>query len=415
MTSCAETCQGDLLPSPGIAPAAADPERSRRYGRARFLLCLTEFGVLVGVLALLTLTGAARALLEFCATPGEPLWLQHLAYLLMIGVLTRAALFPVQLLNEFWLEHRFGLSFETFPAWFWHWLCRSALFGVVVAALLLPVADTLRWWPYLFPAWCVVFLLVRPFLLHTLEQRLLNCFYPVRFLRHETFTVPGLGKTTLPVYEVQVSHRTRRAEASIQLRGKRSAIYVTDTLIEAFSDGEERVVIAHEFGHLYDREHLESRTAAGVAQAQRKLMLGSVQVLAGAIALLLMQFLAPRLGLAEMHDLAGFPLLAGLTLALATAISPLLYAEARQDERDADCYALAATGDVQNYVSVMHKLRQMNLEESDSSPWSRLFFDTHPSYAERIRLALEYRRRLKPKKKPPAFRGWRHVQRHGRR
>jgi hypothetical protein len=70
---------------------------------------------------------------------------------------------------------------------------------------------------------------------------------------------------------------------------------------------------------------------------------------------------------------------------------------------------------VENYVSVMRKLRCMNLEESTHSPLSRFLFDTHPSYSERVDLALRYRRRRPGKKKAPHWRGWRNVQRTGRR
>jgi Zn-dependent protease with chaperone function len=249
------------------------------------------------------------------------------------------------------------------------------------------------------PIWCIGFLVLRPMFYDVVYYPFLACFYPVRFLRNETFEVPGVGKTTLPVYEVKVSHRTRRVDASIRLRGPNSAIYVTDTLIDEFTDGEERVVMAHEFGHLYDQLHLEARTPTGIAQARRKLMLGSAQLLAAALSLGIMLFASPLLGLSGVHDLAGFPMLAGLTLALGTVLSPFLYAEARRDEKDADQYALAITGDISNYLSVMQKLRRMNLEQAESGPLRRFFLDTHPSYTERISLALEYRRRLRPRRR----------------
>jgi Zn-dependent protease with chaperone function len=144
-------------------------------------------------------------------------------------------------------------------------------------------------------------------------------------------------------------------------------------------------------------------------------MLGSAQFLAGGVSLCLVHLFSPLFHLHGVQDLSGFPLLAALTLALAYCLSPLLCSEARRDERDADEYALAVTGDVENYVSVMRKLRRMNLEERDYHPWSRFFFDTHPSYAERVHLAQQYRRRHPSRRKAPHWRGWRHIQRHGRR
>ncbi|MCC2669808.1 MAG: endopeptidase [Armatimonadetes bacterium] len=387
----------------------------RQYGRSRFALNLVEFGVLFGVLLLLTFTGGARSLLSMTRGFGEPRWAGDLVYLLVIGIIVRAVQLPAHFLGEHWLERRYGLSSQTLWQWAAEWLTRSAVLGLVTLLLLFAVTETLRWWMWVVLPWSLAFLFGRNLFYDWIYYPLQGLFYPVHFLRRESFELPGLGRRTLPVYQVQVSHRTRRANASIRLRGPRTAIYVTDTLIDEFTDGEERVVMAHEFGHLYDHLHLETRTRAGIAQAQRKLKLGSAQLLAGLASLLLVQLFGSRLGLQGAHDLAAIPLMAALTLFLGRTLDPLLCEAARKDEQDADEYALRITGDVPNYVSVMRKLRWMNLEESTPNPLSRFLFDTHPSYSERVDLAKRYRRRHQSRKGGYQWRGWRAVQRHGRR
>lgn len=387
----------------------------RQYARARSLLCLSELGTLLGVLLLLTFSGASRYLLDATRDVISPRWAADLGYLILIGIIVRAAQLPAHFVGEHWLERRFGLSGQRFDQWALEWITRSVVFGLVTLALLFAVTETLRWWMWLIVPWSLAFLFGRNLFHDYVYNPVLTLFYPVHFLRRETFVLPGLGKRTLPVYQVQVSHRTRRANASIRLRGERTAIYVTDTLIDEFTDGEERVVMAHEFGHLYDHLHLETRTPSGIAQANRKLMLGSGQLLAGLVSLVIIHFAAAWLGLEGAHDLAGVPLLAALTLILARAFDPFLCEEARRDEKDADQYALAITGDVPNYVSVMRKLRWMNLEESTAHPVIRFFFDTHPSYSERVHLARVYRRRHSQRKGGYHWRGWRCIQRHGRR
>ena len=392
-----------------------DEARCRAYSHARTVLMLVECALLVGVLTALTLTGAARTLLEVAHVPGVNEFGADLLFLTLVGFVTRVLVFPLHYLSEFRLERRFGLSTQSLSSWLWEWLCRNTVFGVATVILLLPIAETVHWQPLWAVLWCAGFLFGRALFYDWVYYPLLSVFYPVRYLRSETFYLPGVGRMTLPVYEVKVSPKTKRVSASIRLRGKKTAIYVTDTLIDEFTDGEERVVMAHEFGHLYDKLHLEERTRAGVAQAHRKLALGSAQLLAGGVSLVLLYFLAPRIGLHSVRDLAGFPLLAAMTLVLAQVFSPMLYAEARKDERDADEYALAVTGDRESYISVMRKLRLLNLEEHCSSPLLGSLFDSHPSYAERVRLALSYRRRHPAKHKAPHWRGWRNVQRHGRR
>lgn len=394
----------------------AEEQRCERYARARFLFSVAETLVLFSVLIGLTVTRASSGLLQLARAPGEPEWLAHLVFLVEVGFVCRLSVFPLQFLGEFWLDHRYGVSRQSLGGWLWEWLCRSTIFGMATVLCLFPFAEALLWpwWPLLVLPGCLLYLVLRNFFYDYVYYPLLDRFYPVRFLRWETFSLPGVGKKTLPVYEVKVSHKTTRANAAIRLRGNRTAIYVTDTLIDEFTDGEERVVMAHEFGHLYDRLHLEERTPAGIAQAHRKLLLGSAQLVAGAAALGLVHLGAPFLGLEGVHDLTGLPLLAALTLLLSQFCSPFLCAEARQDERDADHYALQITDDPENYLSVMRKLRRMNLEP-DSPNWlTCLLFNTHPAYSERARLAFAYRRRKAPKK-TQHFRGWRHIQRHGRR
>jgi Zn-dependent protease with chaperone function len=87
------------------------------------------------------------------------------------------------------------------------------------------------------------------------------------------------------------------------------------------------------------------------------------------------------------------PLLAATLLFFAPLLMPLANAEARTDEREADEYALKITHDAPSYLSVMEKLHRLNLEERRPGLISRMFFDTHPSYLERIRLGRAFRKR----------------------
>ena len=414
---------GQRLPAEAVAACAeqalllseTEEQRCRDYRRVKLVLRLLEAFTLPTTLATLTLSGAARHLLEITAVSRASPWVDHLLFLLVAGLIVRLTLLPIHFFDEYHVERRFGLGRQSAASWLAEWLFRSTLYGLALVLFLFPVLETLRWGLLLALPWGVLFLIGRTWFDDYVYHPLLKIFYPIRFLRFETFNLPGLGKTTLPVYQVQVSHKTRHANAGIRLRGRSPAIYVTDTLIDEFTDGEERVVMAHEFGHLYDRLHLEVRTPSGIAQAQRKLVLGGLQLLAGVLSLGVMHFLAPVLRLEGASDPAGFPLLMALTLVLAHSFSPHFCEAARRDERDADEYALAITGDVENYVSVMRKLRQINLEESCANPLSRFLLDTHPSCLERVDLAYRYRPRKNARRKPPHWRGWRHIQKHGRR
>src|SRR5437764_13445196 len=168
-----------------------------------------------------------------------------------------------------------------------------------------PLAMELRWWPLLLVPAVLLLLGLRLLYYEWLFLPLPSLFYPVRFLRTECLHLPGVGRRLLPVYEVQVSHKTRRANAGILL-GRHPRVLVTDTLIDAFTDAEERVAIAHEFGHLYDHLFLEARTAFGLAQAQRKLLWnGAAWLFAALLTFAAESWLTPAFGLPRVGQPAA--------------------------------------------------------------------------------------------------------------
>lgn len=374
--------------------SSLDLERQcERYARLKLWLCACEYLLLLGTLAGLTLTGTAdrwlRALTVEVGDPRRALFV----YLAAIAAAARLALLPVQFTSGHLVERRFGLSRQSAAQWLAEWSVTSLLFGLPLLLLATPLVVHLQWWPALLLPVVGGLLALRLLYYEWLFLPVLSLFYPVRFLRTESLHLPGLGRRRLPVYEVRVSHKTRRANAGILL-GRQPRVLVTDTLVDAFTDAEERVAIAHEFGHLYDHLFLEARTAFGLAQARRKLLWnGAAWLITAWLTFTVESWAAPILQLPRVGDPAAVPLLGAMFLLFAPFVLPLANAEVRIDEREADEYTLKITHDAASYLSLMEKLKQLNLEERRPGIISRLFFDTHPSYLERMRLGRTFRPR----------------------
>jgi Zn-dependent protease with chaperone function len=367
-----------------------------RYARLKLWLSAFEYLLLMGTLASLTLTGAAGGWLHALRIELGAPYLVMFVYLAGGAAAARLAVLPVQFISGHLVERRFGISRQSAIQWLTEWAVTSLLFSLPLLLLATPLVMFLRWWPLLLLPVVVGLLALRLLYYEWLFLPLLSLFSPVRFLRTECLHLPGLGRRMLPVYEVQVSHKTRRANAGILL-GRHPRVLVTDTLIDAFTDAEERVAIAHEFGHLYDHLFLEVRTAFGLGQARRKLLWnGAAWLIAAWMTFGLESWAAPALGLPRVGDPAAAPLLAAMFLLFVPVVLPLANAEARVDEREADEYALKITHDAPSYLSLMEKLKRLNLEERRPGFISRLFFDTHPSYLERIRLGRAFRSRGRP-------------------
>ncbi len=368
-------------------------QQCERYARLKLWLSALEYLLLLGTLASLTLTGTAdRWFRALTVALGEPLGALFV-YLAGIAAAARLAVLPVQFISGHLVERRFGLSRQSARQWLAEWAVTSLLFGLPLILLATPLVMHLPWWPLLLLPAVAGLLALRLIYYEWLFLPVLSLFSPVRYLRTECLHLPGLGRRMLPVYEVRVSHKTRRANAGILL-GRQPRVLVTDTLIDAFTDAEERVAIAHEFGHLYDHLFLEARTAFGLAQAKRKLLWnGGAWLIAALLTFALDGWMTPALHLPRVGDPAAVPLLAAIFLLFAPAVLPLANAEARIDEQEADEYALKITHDAASYLSLMEKLRRLNLEERRPGFISRLFFDTHPSYLERLRLGRAFRAR----------------------
>jgi STE24 endopeptidase len=373
---------------------SADLEQQcERYARLKLWLAALEYFTLFGALAGLTVSGIAGRWFHTLALQGWPPLPLFFSYLLAVAACVRLVVLPAQFLSGHLVERQFDLSRQSARQWLAEWAVTTLLIGFPLLLALTPLAMNMRWWPVLLLPALGGMLLLRVVYYEWLFLPLLSLFYPVRFLRSECLHLPGVGRRMLPVYEVKVSHKTRRANAGILL-GRHPRVLVTDTLLEAFTDAEERVAIAHEFGHLYDHLFLEERTAFGLAQAKRKLLWnGAAWLVAAVLSFGLEALLGPVMGLPRLGDPAALPLLAATLLFFVPLLQPLANSEARTDEREADEYALKITHDPSSYLSLMEKLHRLNLEERRPGLVSRLFFDTHPSYLERIRLGRAYRKR----------------------
>jgi len=72
------------------------------------------------------------------------------------------------------------------------------------------------------------------------------------------------------------------------------------------------------------------------------------------------------------------------------AVTPLLNALSRRDERRADRYALDITRNAEAFVSAMRRLGTQNLAEEQPSKAVEWWFYGHPPLAERIGAARRW-------------------------
>lgn len=308
-----------------------------------------------------------------------------LAVLLLFLVL-KLFLFPLEYYSGFLLEKEFGLASPHFLSWLGDYLKSTVLYlgvGVLLFSGLyyLTVYFPSRWW------WMAGIL----FALFTVLSSFL---YPVliapMFYRFEPLQEEGLKedikdmaeRAGIEVEEVLVadaSRRTARANAFFAGLGSSQRIVLYDNLVEGFSEEEVKVVVAHEMAH-WKHSHVVKGLVAGA--------------LAGLLALYLLYKLLGSMGLTG--DLRMLPW-ALLFFSLVSFLSqPLQNSLSREWERQSDREALHLTGTPAAQADLKINLAQANLSQVEPHSAVRAIYYSHPPLIERIRMAREYGQEERP-------------------
>jgi STE24 endopeptidase len=271
----------------------------------------------------------------------------------------------------------FGLSEQGWGGWLADQLTSLAVQAVLVSiavagAVWLAGRFGKRWWLVGAPALvaiAVVFIVLQPLVV----QPLFNRFEPLpdRELAAQIEELAAeLGVEVDDVLVADASRRTTTANAYIAGLGPTRRVVLYDTLLDGrFTDGEIRVVSAHELAHV-ERRHLWKGLAWFALLAVPGVFL-----------------------LARLTDSRGGlgPRLVPLGLAFAfvwiLVTQPLANAVSRRYEAEADWLALQATSDPESGVALERSFVRTALADPDPPGWVTFWFGTHPTPMERIAMA----------------------------
>lgn len=361
--------------------------RVKVYWRQKHLLALLGIVISVAALALIYATGLSSALaaLAFRLAPGY--YGALFAYLLMLSLLLGVFFFPLELYGGFILEKRFGLSNQTFAAWLAD-EAKASLISFVFFAIMIEMLYALvrafphGWWIAASVFWIVISIVIA----QIFPVCIIPLFYTYKRLAREDLRVKALGMaakfgiTVMDVFEIDFSAKTKKANAAIVGWGRSRRIILADNLVNDFPADEVEAVLAHEMAH-YRLRHLAILLAAGAASIG--LFFFSIHAIFASYPRLLSMYGAA--------DFASFPALYLAFIVFSAAMMPLQNALSRRLERDADAMALAATKAREPFISLMERLAEKNLSDTDPSRVVELVFYNHPPIARRIAMARSVR------------------------
>jgi len=307
------------------------------------------------------------------------------AFLLVL--IHETVLLPLAFRRGYLLDRRYGLTDERPRAWLLDHLKGQALAGAILVVAAVVVVGCLRmspgrWW---IPAW-VAFVALSVVSAWAMPVWLLPRFYRFAPLDREGLVrrLAGLaaqaGVPAVGVYTWFLSEHSRRVNAMMTGLGANRRILVSDTLLADYSDEEVEVILAHELAH-HVRHDVWKGLVAGAIVAGASLWLGHVALTR----------LAAPLGLRDVADPAGLPLLVLAAGVASLLFAPLTNALSRLYERQADRFALEATGNSGAFTSAIKRLSARNLADEDPPTLARLLFYSHPPVSERLAFASRWR------------------------
>jgi STE24 endopeptidase len=308
-----------------------------------------------------------------------------LAYFAAMFVLT----LPAEIYATFLRPRSFGFSDQPFPAWLGDEIVNWGVFTAFYLVAVLAIYRLIRRRPTQWVAGAVTVYVVLRVLYALLSpgviEPLTNEFRPLADGPQKQQIVAlarANGITYVAVVTSDASRQTRLLNAHVSGLGGTSRISVDDNTLRHTSDPMLRAVVAHEIGHYVLGHEVESVVTDSVIAAAGFLLIA-----------LCMRLLIGRFGSAwgifGSGDIAGLPVFWGLYLLWGFASQPIDTAFSRVQEHQADLYSL-------NAARSPHGLAEFMIHDADAArlvptTLEYVLFYSHPSDAERVRTAMDWR------------------------
>lgn len=368
-------------------PAALDLEPTspeiKRYNRQKITLTIVS-----SVLSLVWLGVCGFGLgpwlgEKYTEWVGSSDALRLLVSAVVLGVSLEALNLPFDFWSSYVLEHRYGLSNQTFRGWLWKRV-KGYLVGAVLGLIFLYGLYGMLWltgewwWLWATVGWLGLTLVLG----RILPVVILPIFYTVTPLDNPGLTdrlrrqAEGTGLAIEGVYQLHLSEETKKANAALAGLGRTRRVLLGDTLLEQFTPDEIEVVFAHEVGHHVYR-HIVKMIFVGVL----------LSLIGFWLADRILGLTAREIGYHDLSDPAALPLLLFVLGVFGLVLAPLQNALSRAFEVQCDLFALDRTGNPATFRSAFVKLARLNKADPDPHPLIAWLFYDHPPIRERLALA----------------------------
>lgn len=359
---------------------------SKKYNNTKIFFNIAK-GISTFLLILIfVLSGLSFTLQQYLSGYFHNQYILLIAFVVVTGVVSSIIFFPVNYYTDFYLEHKYDLSNQTFIKWILEGakaILVSTIIGVPVLLLFFFVLNrynNLWWLPFAIALFVISVILAR-----IVPVIILPLFYKITPIENEELKtrIQNLAKNAgikvENVYKFNMSKNTKKANAAFTGIGKSKRILLGDNLIDQYTSDEIETVIAHELGH-YKRKHIIKNIIIGTVASFLTLFLISY----------FYSYSITWFNFSSIKEIAALPLLILWMLLIGLVQTPITNLLSRKFEYEADQYAILSTGKPTAFISTLEKLTEQNLGDKNPHPLIEWFFYSHPSIERRILAIRKY-------------------------
>lgn len=356
---------------------------ARNLRRSRKLAGWAELALSIAITVFL-FKGAAERWANLTLAHFNAAWTRALVFSALLALAYGLPTLPLSFLRGYVIEKHYDLSTQSVGAWIGDQLKGLVLGAVLGTIVLLGLTATLVWtgahWWWTAALGAMLFGII---LTRVAPQWIVPLFFKMKSLEAPELQnrfkalAQKTGTPVLGIYEIDLSRRTKAANAAVIGFGASRRAIVGDTLLKEFSVDEVEFVLAHELGH-----HRYHDLWSGVVLSSALTL-----VSLGVTHLVLMRF--DRFSVPFPPGPLNFnPIMifwiAVLVSVSGSALSPLGKLFSRFVETRADEFASQATANPKAGAAAFRKLGYQNIAVFQPPRWEEALLYTHPAIARRI-------------------------------
>ena len=364
-------------------------EKSDAYFEGGYWLILWTFLLSAAISVFLLASRLSARLRDFSERVTSIKNFQIACYAIPYLLFVYALSFPLNLYENFFREHQYGLATQSFAPWFREQLLGLALALVGGILLVVVLYAVFRRAPRTWWIWGAIVMIIYSGTLVLIApvyiEPLFNTYKPVTDPKIRDPILAMARANEIPVkqvFEVDASRQTTRVSANVSGLLGTTRVALNDNLLNQCTLPEIRAVMAHEMGH-YVLNH----------GAKLVTYFGILILIGFALTRILFDAAVTRWGhkwrVRGIADPAGLPLLALIFSILVFSATPVLNTIVRITEREADAFGINTSREPDGMAKVALKLGAYR--KLDPTRLEQFIFFDHPCGRARIRMAMDWK------------------------